>query len=175
LPKKLLLVLDCRRFSDADPLQSQHICSQSEVGRLRHLSEFDHYASSAEKAQREADETTRRESLQGGGKTFSATPFAVAVPLGLIALVVGAFLSLPAIGTRLMVGGLFSVCDGYFNYWSQLADVLKFGFSWSRSYCFFSSVIAGWSGRKSPYETQRCLDLRDAGIVSGVHRTRAIS
>jgi hypothetical protein len=52
--------------------------------------------------------------------------FAVAVPLGLIALLVGAFLRLPAIGTGLMFGGIFSICDGYFNYWSELADVLKF-------------------------------------------------
>ena len=22
--------------------------------------------------------------------------------------------------------GIFSICDGYFNYWSELADVLKF-------------------------------------------------
>ena len=27
---------------------------------------------------------------------------------------------------RLMFGGIFSICDGYFNYWSELADVLKF-------------------------------------------------
>ena len=26
-----------------------------------------------------------------------------------------------------MFGGIFSICDGYFNYWSELADVLKFG------------------------------------------------
>jgi hypothetical protein len=25
-----------------------------------------------------------------------------------------------------MFGGIFSICDGYFNYWSELADVLKF-------------------------------------------------
>jgi hypothetical protein len=32
----------------------------------------------------------------------------------------------PAIGTGLMFGGIFSVCDGYFNYWSKLSTQLKF-------------------------------------------------
>ena len=48
------------------------------------------------------------------------------MPLGLITLVVGAFLSVPAIGTGLMFGGIFSVTDGYFNYWSELSAQLKF-------------------------------------------------
>ena len=59
-------------------------------------------------------------------KRFQQHLFAVAVPLGLVALLVGAFLRLPAMGTGLMFGGIFSICDGYFNYWSELADVLKF-------------------------------------------------
>ena len=52
--------------------------------------------------------------------------FFVAVPSGIIAIIVGAFLSIQAIGTGLMFGGIFSVCDGYFNYWYELADPLKF-------------------------------------------------
>ncbi len=59
-------------------------------------------------------------------RTFEKHLFAVAVPLGLITLVVGAFLSVPAIGTGLMFGGIFSVTDGYFNYWSELSAQLKF-------------------------------------------------
>jgi hypothetical protein len=50
----------------------------------------------------------------------------VAVPLGLITIVVGAFLPIPAIGTGLMFGGIFSVCDGYYNYWSELSSLWKF-------------------------------------------------
>ncbi len=59
-------------------------------------------------------------------KVFEKHLFTVAVPLGLITLIVGAFLPLPAIGTGLMFGGIFSVCDGYFNYWSELSPQLKF-------------------------------------------------
>ena len=59
-------------------------------------------------------------------KLFEKHLFIVAVPLGLITVIVGAFLSVPAIGTGLMFGGIFSVCDGYFNYWSELSAQLKF-------------------------------------------------
>jgi hypothetical protein len=59
-------------------------------------------------------------------KAFEKHLFAVAVPLGLIIVIVGAFLPIPAIGTGLMFGGIFSVCDGYFNYWSELSAQLKF-------------------------------------------------
>jgi hypothetical protein len=59
-------------------------------------------------------------------KAFEQHLFAVAVPLGLITIVVGAFLPIPAIGTGLMFGGIFSVCDGYYNYWSELSSLWKF-------------------------------------------------
>lgn len=59
-------------------------------------------------------------------KVFEKHLFALAVPLGLITIIVGAFLPLPAIGTGLMFGGIFSVCDGYFNYCSELSAQLKF-------------------------------------------------
>ena len=59
-------------------------------------------------------------------KVFEKHLFAVAVPLGLITIIVGAFLGVQAIGTGLMFGGIFSVSDGYFNYWSELSAQLKF-------------------------------------------------
>jgi len=59
-------------------------------------------------------------------KGFEKHLFAVAVPLGLITIIVGAFLGVQAIGTGLMFGGIFSVSDGYFNYWSELSAQLKF-------------------------------------------------
>jgi hypothetical protein len=67
-------------------------------------------------------ETERR----AAEKVFEKHLFAVAVPLGLAAIIVGAFFLSPAIGAGLMFGGIFSVCDGYFNYWSELSATLKF-------------------------------------------------
>ena len=59
-------------------------------------------------------------------KVFQRHLFTVAVPLGLLAVAAGAFLLSPAMGTGLMFGGIFSVCDGYFNYWSELSHTWKF-------------------------------------------------
>jgi hypothetical protein len=87
---------------------------------------YDPRAPLEEKAQRQGEQQKKQEERRVAEKRFQQHLFAVAVPLGLIALLVGAFLRLPAIGTGLMFGGIFSICDGYFNYWSELADVLKF-------------------------------------------------
>jgi len=83
-------------------------------------------ATPEEKAQQQAELQKKQEERRIAEKRFQQHLFAVAVPLGLVALLVGAFLRLPATGTGLMFGGIFSICDGYFNYWSELADVLKF-------------------------------------------------
>jgi hypothetical protein len=87
---------------------------------------FDPGAPAEEKALGQAEQQKKQEEYRAAEKRFQKHLFAFAVPLGLVALLVGAFLSLPAIGTGLMFGGIFSICDGYFNYWSELADVLKF-------------------------------------------------
>ena len=52
--------------------------------------------------------------------------FFVSVPLGIIAIILGAFLSVKAIGAGLIFGGIFSVCNGYLNYWSGLSNGLRF-------------------------------------------------
>jgi hypothetical protein len=59
-------------------------------------------------------------------KVFEKHLFAVAVPLGLIAILTGAFYFTPTIGTGLMFGGVFSVCDGYISCWSELSATLRF-------------------------------------------------
>ena len=63
---------------------------------------------------------------QAAEKIFEKHLFDAAVPLGLITMIVGAFLPRPAIGTGLMFGSIFSLCDGYFNSWTDLSAQLKF-------------------------------------------------
>ncbi len=72
------------------------------------------------------EQQQKQELRRAAEKRFEQHLFAVAVPLGLVAILIGAFLRVPATGAGLMFGGIFSICDGYFNYWSELADVLKF-------------------------------------------------
>jgi len=87
---------------------------------------FDPSAPPQEKAQWQTEQQQKQKDYRAAEKHFQQHLFAVAVPLGLVALLVGAFMRLPAMGTGLMFGGIFSICDGYFNYWSELADMLKF-------------------------------------------------
>jgi hypothetical protein len=76
------------------------------------------------------------------------------VPIGLAALLAGSFLRVHAIGTGLMFGGIFSIADGYFNYWSELNDALKFA---SMAAAFVILLLVGYTklegiapaGRKS--------------------------
>jgi len=59
-------------------------------------------------------------------KIFQQHLFLVAVPMGIAAIIVGAFASIQAIGTGLMFGGIFTLVDGYFCYWSELQDWMRF-------------------------------------------------
>ena len=59
-------------------------------------------------------------------KRFEQTLFAVAVPIGLAAIITGVFLPAQALGSGLMFGGVFTLGDGYYNYWDDLPDSWKF-------------------------------------------------
>jgi hypothetical protein len=76
--------------------------------------------------QNSADYQKQHTAYRSAEQAFEQHLFFVAVPLGLITIIVGAFLPIPAIGTGLMFGGIFSVCDGYYNYWSELSALWKF-------------------------------------------------
>src|ERR1700722_1170247 len=52
-------------------------------------------------------------------KRSERTLFAVAVPIGLVAIILGVFLPIQATGAGLMFGGVFAVGDGYYNYWDD--------------------------------------------------------
>jgi hypothetical protein len=81
--------------------------------------EFNKTATPQEKIQKEEV----RESAQ---KQFEKHLYMVAVPLGLAAILIGAFSRVQSIGSGLMIGGIFSITDGYINYWSYLEDWMRF-------------------------------------------------
>jgi len=88
--------------------------------------QFDSQATPEQKLQRQAEQNQKQELRKAAEKRFEQHLFVVAVPLGLAAILFGAFVRVQAIGTGLMFGGIFSICDGYFNYWSELADWMRF-------------------------------------------------
>lgn len=57
---------------------------------------------------------------------FQKTTFVFAVPFGLIAIYLGAYLPQRGLGAGLMFGGIFSAVYGYVNNWGALDDGLKF-------------------------------------------------
>jgi len=81
--------------------------------------EFNKTATPQEKIQK----VEARESAQ---KQFEKHLYMVAVPLGLVAILIGAFSRIQSIGSGLMIGGIFSITDGYINYWSHLDDWMRF-------------------------------------------------
>jgi sterol desaturase/sphingolipid hydroxylase (fatty acid hydroxylase superfamily) len=88
--------------------------------------QLDPQATPEQKQQRQAEQKQKQELRKAAQKRFEQHLFVVAVPLGLAAILLGAFVSVQAIGTGLMFGGIFSICNGYFNYWSELADWMRF-------------------------------------------------
>jgi hypothetical protein len=59
-------------------------------------------------------------------RPFFRTLILVAAPLGVLAILVGSFVKLPAIGTGLILGGMSTVADGYWGYWDHLDDWVRF-------------------------------------------------
>jgi hypothetical protein len=80
-----------------------------------------------EQKKMETEQNQLEKKMEVASKRFSKHLFFVAVPVGILAIIVGALLPIQATGTGLMFGGIFSVSDGYFCYWAQLPDSLKFG------------------------------------------------
>jgi len=52
--------------------------------------------------------------------------FYVAAPIGLAGIIGGSLIAIEAIGTGLMFGGVFTVIEGYYWYWSALEHWMRF-------------------------------------------------
>lgn len=83
-------------------------------------------ATPAEKVKIEQDRKNAEETWKQKEKTFQSNLFFVAVPVGILAIIVGVFSPIQAIGTGLMFGGIFTLTEGYMCYWSELQDWMRF-------------------------------------------------
>ena len=88
-----------------------------------------------------ADAKKKQEARDQIIKRHERTVFFVSVPLGILAIVLGGFLSAKAIGGGLIFGGIFSVCNGYANHWSNLSNGLRFA---SLLAAFAALIIVGY-------------------------------
>ncbi|MDP2905487.1 MAG: hypothetical protein Q8O22_04215 [Candidatus Omnitrophota bacterium] len=83
-------------------------------------------AAPEQKAKMDAERKAKERIWRQKEKIFQQYLFIVAVPVGLAAVIMGALVPIQAVGTGLMFGGIFTLVDGYANYWSELYDWMKF-------------------------------------------------
>lgn len=68
----------------------------------------------------------KKAAFDTAAKSFARKLYFVAAPLGIVAILVGPFLAVQAIGTGLIFGGILAVSGGYWWYWDWLDDWLRF-------------------------------------------------
>lgn len=83
-------------------------------------------ASPKEKKVLQAKKKLLEKKKEEASRRFQTHLFYVAVPLGIIVVIIGAFFSTEALGAGLMLGGISSTTNGYFNSWNVLDDRLRF-------------------------------------------------
>ncbi len=83
-------------------------------------------ANSVEKVKIRQERKQAEEKRRVQEKRFQKALFFVAVPLGIAAMITGALIAVHSVGAGLMFGGIFCLMDGYFVYWSELADWMRF-------------------------------------------------
>lgn len=62
------------------------------------------------------------EAYRAAAKEFSWRLIVIATPLGVAAILVGAYLTFYAVGTGLILGGIFTVAFGYWGYWQYIEN-----------------------------------------------------
>jgi hypothetical protein len=95
--------------------------------RIENYQERHERASEEEQKQLESRQQRLQEQYERSRHRFETHLFFVAVPLGIAAILTGAFVAVPAIGTGLMLGGILSITNGYLWFWSELGDPWRFG------------------------------------------------
>lgn len=83
-------------------------------------------ATAVEKEKMEKEDEEKQQRLRQEEKVFQKHLFFVTVPVGIASIIIGAILTIQAIGTGLMFGGIFCITEGYFCYWSELQDWMRF-------------------------------------------------
>ena len=71
-------------------------------------------------------ERIRQDDYRKQQKVFERHLFFTAVPVGLLAIIVGSLLAIQAVGAGLIFGGIFTLIDGYCWYWTELEDWMRF-------------------------------------------------
>jgi uncharacterized membrane protein YphA (DoxX/SURF4 family) len=83
-------------------------------------------ATVAERKEYDEQQRKGREAYSRAAKEFARILAIVSTPLGIAAILIGAYITFQAVGTGLIVGGILTVSWGYWSYWSYLDDWIRF-------------------------------------------------
>ena len=112
-----------------------------EFGRVQaRLNEELAAAPAAEKDKLRAQIDQGQKQYADAQRAFTRRMFWVACPLGLIAIVIGVFVPIQAVGSGLMFGGIATLADGCYISWDVLGRWLRFG---SLGFALILVVILG--------------------------------
>jgi hypothetical protein len=111
----LLLYYGVRTFHPAPVMELTPVAEQ-----------FNPQATPDERRTNQQKQRDRQEAYTARAKDFARVLIIVSTPLGIAAILIGAYLSNAAIGTGLILGGIFTVAHGYWGYWSYADDWLRF-------------------------------------------------
>jgi uncharacterized membrane protein YphA (DoxX/SURF4 family) len=75
---------------------------------------------------RQRERQKQQTAFEEAARNFARTLVIVSTPLGVAAILIGAYLKFYAIGTGLIFGGIFAVAWGYWSYWNYLDDWMRF-------------------------------------------------
>jgi hypothetical protein len=81
---------------------------------------------SEKQRERQQKQQEQNDAFKSAAKDFARHLVIISTPLGIAAILVGAYLPLHAIGTGLIFGGIFTVAWGYWSYWFYLEDWVRF-------------------------------------------------
>ena len=81
---------------------------------------------SEKKAERMREQQEASERMETARKQHQMHLFFTAVPVGLIAIIAGTFIRVPALGPGMVFGGVFTLVEGYLFNWQELSDPIKF-------------------------------------------------
>ena len=79
-----------------------------------------------ERQARDQRQKERRDVYNAQSRDFARVLIIVSTPLGIAAIVLGTIVSLPSVGTGLILGGILTVANGYWGYWQHADDWLRF-------------------------------------------------
>jgi hypothetical protein len=79
-----------------------------------------------ERRTREEAQRAKQAQYRTAAQSFARVLVLIATPLGVAAILIGAFLTPYWLGTGLILGGILTVGSGYYFYWQYLEDWLRF-------------------------------------------------